>query len=126
MTRKPIWISLALLVIGFAGGYTLKDPKISFILYHIGGFGALGLLACIAGLFSSKKGYGFWLALSITLSISILLGMIAAYLVTPTGDGDRPAACGGSVSLAVALVFIIVWAFMKRKANASLKPLDEI
>lgn len=123
MARMLTLISLALLIIGFAGGHALQDPRFSFILYHIGGFGALSLLACVVGFIARKKGYAFWPALSIALSVSILLGVVAAYLVPPAEDGVRPAVCGGSASLVVALIFIIVWTFVKRKNKISLKRL---
>jgi hypothetical protein len=106
---------LALLLIGFAGGYTLRDPRFSFVLYHIGGLGSLGLLASGVGFIASKKGYGYWRAFALALSNSILLGVIAAYLVTPTGDEGRPAACGGSISLIVVLIFVVIWTFVKRR-----------
>ena len=120
MARRMTLLSLALLIIGFAGGYALRDSRFSFVLYHLGGLGSLGLLASGAGFIASKKGYGYWRALSLALSISILLGVIAAYLVPPTGDESRPAACGGSVSLVVALIFIVVWTFMKRRDKVTL------
>jgi hypothetical protein len=103
------------MIIGFAGGYGLWDGWMSFALYHIGGLGASSLLACMAGTIAAKKGRGYWRAFTLALSLPILLGVIAAYLVTPATDGGRPAACGGSVSLAVALIFIVAWTFVKRK-----------
>ena len=114
-SRMPIF-SLGLIIIGFAGGYALRDGWVSFTLYHIGGLGAVSLLACVTGTIANKKGYGYWRAFSYALSLPILLGVIGAYLVPP-GDGGRPAACGGSVSLAVALIFIVAWAFVKRRRS---------
>jgi len=112
-------LSLALLIIGFSSGYALKDPRLSFVLYHMGGLGSLSLLASGVGFIARKKGYGYWRASSLAISISILLGAIAAYLVTPTGDEGRPAACGGSVSLIVVLIFVVVWTFVKRRGKAT-------
>ena len=41
----------------------------------------------------------------------------AEKLVPPVGDEGRPAACGGSLSLVVALVFLVVWAIKKRRVE---------
>lgn len=117
-TRMAL-LSMGLLLIGFIGGYALPDTWMSFALYHIGGLGALGLLACGAGVIASKKGYGFWRAFLFALSLAILLGVVGAYLVPPTGEEGRPAACGGSVSLLVALIVVISLAFTKRREETS-------
>ena len=111
MATRVAILSLGLSIIGFAGGYALPDTWLSFALYHIGGLGALGLLACGAAVIASKKGYEFWRAFLFALSLAILLGAAFAYLVPPTGEEGRPAACGGSVSLLVALMVVGFWAF---------------
>ena len=115
MTRKMTLLSLALLIVGFAGGYVVKNPVVSFVLYHVGGLGAVGLLASVVGTVARKKGYRQVRAFVIALFVSVLLGVIAAYLVPPSGGEGRPAACGGSVSLGVAIVFIMAWAFVRRR-----------
>ena len=115
MASRMSLFSVGLMIIGFAAGYGLRDGWMSFVLYHIGGLGASSLLACIAGAIAAKKGHSYLRAFTLALSLPILLGVIAAYLVTPETDGGRPAACGGSVSLAVALIFIVAWTFVKRK-----------
>ena len=111
MATRVAILSLGLSIIGFAGGYALPDTWLSFALYHIGGLGASGLLACGAAVIASKKGYEFWRAFLFALSLAILLGAAFAYLVPPTGEEGRPAACGGSVSLLVALMVVGFWAF---------------
>jgi hypothetical protein len=119
-TSRLVFASLGLLVIGFACGYALRGTGMSLPLYHVGGLGALGLLACGAGAIALKKGRGFWWGFLPALSLSILLGLIAAYLVPPTGLESRPAACGGSVSLLVALVVIAFWGLKKGRSPASM------
>ena len=126
IATRMAFLSLGLLIIGFTGGYALPDTWMSFALYHIGGLGALALLACGAGVIASKKGYGFWRAFLFALSLAILLGVAAAYLVPPTGEEVRPAACGGSVSLLVALIVVVFWAFAKRREKAKLEYLQEV
>jgi len=49
------------------------------------------------------------------LSLPILAGVIAAYCVPPKGDGARPAACGGAISLIAALVVVILCTFVRRR-----------
>ena len=115
IARRTIWYSLGLIVIGFAGGYALREGWLSFVLYHIGGLGAIGLLACASAAIVEKNGYGYRRAWLISLALPLLLGLIAAYLVPPDDQATRPAACGGSVSLGVGLILVAVWGFIVRK-----------
>jgi hypothetical protein len=112
---RMILLSLGLLIAGFAGGYAVQSPAVSFVLHHLGGLGSVGVLAGVVGTVAGKKGYRYGSAFWTALSTAILLGLIAAYLVPPSAGESRPAACGGSVSLAVAIIFIAAWAFVKRK-----------
>ena len=52
---RMVLLSLGLLIVGFAGGYALTDTWMTFVLYHMGGLGAVGLLACGAGAIARKK-----------------------------------------------------------------------
>jgi len=115
MTNRMPFISLGLLIIGFAGGYALRGAWISFPLYHLGGLASLSLLACASGALARRKGRGYWRAYSITLILSAVLGIIAAYVWPTSGEEGRPATCGGSVSLVIALIAIVYWAVVKRK-----------
>ena len=115
--NRLFWVSLGLLIIGFACGYALRGTSMSFVLYHLGGLGALGLLACGSGAIAEKKGYSHWRGFIIALSLSVLLGVIAAYVIPPAGQESRPAACGGSVSLVVALIAIAFWSLKKRRSR---------
>ena len=116
-TNRLVFVSLGLVVIGFACGYALQGTWVSFALYHVGGLGTLGLLACGSGAIACKKGHGYWYGFSLALFLSILVGVIAAYFVPPAGHASRPAACGGSVSLVVALIVIAFWALKKGKSR---------
>ena len=115
MAGRVLLLSVGLMVVGFGGGISLADSWVSFTLHHVGALGASGLLACAAAVIASKKGRRFRRAFSFALLIPILLGVAAAYLVPPGEDGVRPAACGGSVSLSVTMLFILAWALVKQR-----------
>jgi len=118
MARRMIWYSLGLIVVGFAGGLLLREGWLSFVLYHIGGLGTAGLLASIAAAIATKKGREFWRAWWPAFLVPILVGLVAAYLVPPGHHATRPAACGGSVSLALGLIFIAIWAVVRPRRGA--------
>jgi hypothetical protein len=118
MARRVCLFTLVLIVVGYGFGYALGYTTLGYGLMHIGGLGSLGLLASGVGYIAHRKGYRYWPAFSFALSSSILIGTIGAYLVTPVGDEGRPAACGGSLSLVIALVFLVVWAIKKRRVEA--------
>ena len=115
MARRMTWYSIGLIVIGFGGGLLLREGWPGFVLYHLGGMGSVGLLACASAAIAGRKGYGFWQAWLIAFILPLLVGLIVAYLVPPGDHERRPAACGGSVSLALGLIFIGGWAVMRRK-----------
>ena len=117
MARRVCLLTLILMVVGYGFGYALGYTTLGYGLMHIGGLGSLGLLACGVGYIAHRKGYRYWPAFSFALSSSILIGTIGAYLVPPVGDEGRPAACGGSLSLVIALVFLVVWAIKKRRVE---------
>ena len=120
---KAKWVyllALALMAIGYGFGYALGYTALGYGLMHVGGLGSLGLLACGVGHMAQKKGYRYWPAFIFALSSSILIGTVGAYLVPPVGYEGRPAACGGSLSLVIALIFLVVWALKKRRAEAVL------
>jgi hypothetical protein len=109
------WYSLGLIIIGFGGGYALREGWPSFVLYHMGGLGAVGLLACASAAIARHKGYNYWRAWSLAVILPAVLGLIAAYLVPPGEYEGRPAACGGSVSLALGLILVAVWALARQR-----------
>ena len=119
MARRMTWYSLGLVVIGFGGGLLLREGWPSFVLYHIGGLGAAGLLAFASAAIARSKGYGFWRAWLLAFLLPILVGLIVAYLIPPGDHESRPAACGGSVSLALGLIFIVGWAIIRRKQGVA-------
>jgi len=53
------------------------------------------------------------------LLVPVLTGLIAAYLVPPGAHESRPAACGGSVTLALGLLFIAGSALLRRRQGVT-------
>ena len=119
MAKQVYQLALTLMVVGFGLGYTLGYNALGYGLMHVGGLGSLSLLACGVGHVALKKDYRYWPAFALALTSSILIGTIGAYLVPPIGDEGRPAACGGSLSIVVALVFLVVWIIKKQRVEAA-------
>ena len=119
MARRMIWYSLGLIIIGFGGGLALREGWLSFVLYHIGGLGAAGLLACASAAIAKHKGYDYRRAWLLACFVPIFIGLIVAYLYPPGIGESRPGPCGGSVSLALGLIFIAVWAVVRRKRRVT-------
>lgn len=110
---KILILSLILLVLGICGYLLINESLAKYIFAHIGGLGILCLLGCLAGFISRKKGYSCWKAFAAYLISSILSGVIAAGIVN--GIGGR--GCGGSVSLAIALMVILCYAVARKKID---------
>ena len=125
MVKRIRLLSLALLVAGFGCGYAVGHNVFGYVLFHLGGLGSLGLLASGVGCIARKKGYGYWRVFLFAFSSSVLLGTAGAFLVPPVGAEGRPAACGGSVSLLVAVVFIVVWAIKRKRVGSAPDPGNE-
>ncbi len=115
MERKVFLTSLVLLIVGFGCGYSLGYTALGYALLHVVGFGALGIMAVGAGFLARRKGYSYWRSFFLSLTSSVLLGTIGAYLASPGVGESRPATCGGSLSLVVALLFLVFWALWKQR-----------
>ena len=113
----PIIFS-AMLLLGFITGFTVGSETFSFIMYHIGGLGAVGILACIAAAIAGRKGYGFTVPFLLSSALSVVIGLAGALFIPGTRGEDGSIACGGSVSLGVGIIFIVIWAFAKNRAEA--------
>lgn len=110
---KILLLSLILLVLGVSGYILIDGLPFNYIFAHIGGLGIFGLLSCLAGFVANKKGYSYWKAFLICLISSIMSGIIAVGIVN--GLGGR--GCGGSVSLAIALIVIIFYSVARQKKD---------
>jgi len=118
LKRKPVnnipldgkvqLLFLGLLIIGVIGYFALRNLGINNVFAHIGGLGIIGLLGSLAGIIAKKKGYGYWKAFLFGLFLPILIGVIAVLL-------PQTFSCGGSPSLAAALLIIIIYSLIKRK-----------
>ena len=104
---KILLLFLGLLIIGVIGYFALRNLGINNVFAHIGGLGIIGLLGSLGGIIAKKKGYGYWKAFLFGLFLPILVGVIAVLLTTFS--------CGGSPSLAVALLIIIIYSIIKRR-----------
>ena len=105
-------LSVSILAFGFGlVGYLLipRGLLTSYILAHLGALGVLGLFGCAGGFIAMKKGRSFYSAFLFTGMLPILLGGIA---VLCAGD---PIACGGSISLATAILILAVILFLKKR-----------
>lgn len=105
---RILLLFLGLLIIGVIGYFALRNLWIGSIFAHVGGLGVMGILGGLTGIIAKNKGYGYWKAFLPELILPILLGVIAVLLI-PTFS------CGGSPSLGVALLIVIVYSLIKRR-----------
>lgn len=78
-----------------------------YVFAHIGGVSMIGLLGWCAGFISKNKGHGFWKAFFLGTSLPLFLGVVAVLIL-------EGATCGGSVSLAVAILMIAIYSLFRR------------
>ena len=106
--RRILLLFLGLLLIGVMGYLALPNLWIGSIFAHVGGLGIIGLLGGFVGIIAKKKGYGYWKAFLLGFILPIFLGIISVLLV-------EPISCGGSPSIAAALLIVIFYSFTKRR-----------
>ena len=106
-------LSIITLIIGLIGYYIFWSHWTRYIFVHIGAFGIIGLFACLAGLIAEKKGLNYKKAAILGFFPSILIGVIADYLVEPPRENGFPSSCGGVVSLGVAIIVVIIYLIAK-------------
>ena len=109
-------ISLSLLIIGCIGYFSLHpDSWLFYVFAHLGALGVLGLLAGVAGFVAKKKQRSYWKAFLLVTVLSIVSGLVAVLLFFAGEEGQLY--CGGTVSLAVANVLIILYLLTKKKVS---------
>ncbi len=108
-------ISLGLLIVGTAGYFSLRGYWFFYLFAHAGALGVMGLLGVAAGSIARKKGYDFTKAFYTGFVIPIVLGLIAVFVVRYAGGEGTPFYCGGSVSLAAAILIIVGYLLVRRK-----------
>ena len=93
----------------------IENHLLEITFAHLGGFGIVGILGSITSIIATKKGYTYSKVLSLALILPILLGSIPVILF-------KPISCGGSISLAVAILMVLYYSVAKPKvANKALK-----
>ncbi|MEZ5357490.1 MAG: hypothetical protein R3F48_01575 [Candidatus Zixiibacteriota bacterium] len=80
-----------------------------YVLAHVGALGAIGLFAWGAGLVAGNKGRGFYPVFILACLLPIIAGICAVLL---TGDSVT---CGGSISLATAVLTLALITFIRKK-----------
>ena len=103
-------LSLIILIIGCVGYFSLpRGLSIFYIFAHLGALGLLGLIGGAAGILAIKKRRSFWVAFFLGSLLPIFSGIIAVIMA-----GDS-VSCGGSISLAVAVLVAASYLFSKKK-----------
>jgi hypothetical protein len=95
-------------------GYFLspRGILIFYVFAHIGALGLLGLIGSAVGVIAKKKGRGYLTALALGSLLPLASGVIAVAAVAMVRDQVY---CGGSVSLAVAVLVTLVYLFAGKK-----------
>ena len=104
--RKLPLLFLLLLIISILLYFSTDIHWVEITFAHLGAIGIIGLLSCGAGLIAMKKGYGYWKAFLIGIFAPVILGFGAVLLI-------QPGSCGGSVSLAVAILTLVTYSLLR-------------
>ena len=111
-TKWLIISSFVVLVIGCIGYFSLPRGPLSFYIFaHVGALGVLGLIGSGIGALARKKGRSYTTALLLGIPLPIVVGLIGALTI-----GDH-VSCGGSLSLLIAIIVTIVYAFISKKTS---------
>ena len=113
--KKIFIFSVVTLIFGLIGYLIFWNHWLKYIFVHIGALGILGFFACFAGSIAKRKGLNYRKAVLYGFFHPIVLGIIADYLVDPPRANGLPSSCGGIVSLAVALIVVIIYLTAKKK-----------
>ena len=108
---KLLLIVIVLVGIGVAGYFIFRNLWIRYVFAHLGGLGVMVPFGFWAGAVARKKGYSFWPAFFMGFLLPVILGILTTILFHLSGGRG----CGGIVSIAVALIVIIVYYMVKKK-----------
>lgn len=111
-SRLPLFF-LGLLLISVIAYFASRHLWIHLIFAHLGGTSIVGLFACLAASMARKKNYSYRNAFLASLILPVVAGFIVVLVLFPP---DPTLACGGSATLIVALLIVIVYSFLKKKA----------
>lgn len=112
--NRLLFLFLGLLVAGTAGFFIYRGLLIGYISAHVGTLGVMGLAGITSGAIARKKGYSYWWAFSFGFAFPTLLGLLAV-LVFYFLRGV--VYCGGSVSLAAALVALFCYSVARKRSR---------
>ncbi len=115
---RLLFLFVGLLIIGLIGYFLFRGQIIGYIFAHIGGVAVVGFLGMLAGYVAQKKGYSYKLAFNLGFTLSIVLGVIAVLVVYAVSE-SKHFACGGSVSLLISLIVIVVYMLFRKKGTVS-------
>jgi len=103
-------IALAVMLsISIVGYLTVDNRSTEYVFAHLGGVSVVGLLACGAAAAAMRRGYRYWKVFWLALLIPMALGVVAAVLF-------QPISCGGSVSLAAAVLAVITCVLIRPRS----------
>lgn len=105
--------SLIILIIGCIGYFSLPRGLLIFYIFaHLGALGLLGLIGGAAGILARKKGRSYSTAFILGSLLPIAAGIVAVVIVVISGG---QISCGGSVSLAVAFLIVVLYMLINKK-----------
>jgi len=112
VSKKVFLIFAVVLLIGIIGFLSFGHTLTGHIFAHVGGLGILGLFAGLSGIIARGKNYNYHKTFLLSFLLPIMLGLLVVGLVFLS---QGIVYCGGSVSLAVAIIILIIVLFRKRK-----------
>jgi hypothetical protein len=110
ISTKILVFILAGLIISIVGYFLTEIRWLEYLFSHAGGLSILAIFGWIAGLIAEKKGYNYVKAFLIGMLVPLFAGIVAGVIFPPLS-------CGGSVSIAVAILLIIFFALKKPKLH---------
>ncbi len=113
LERRILLLAIGVIILGFLGYVFSGHSPAGYFFSHAGGLGILGLFGSLSGSLARKKGYGYWPAYFWGFAFPAIVGIISVVVVHSLGGSG----CGGIVSLATALVVIVVYALIKRRTG---------
>jgi hypothetical protein len=122
MLRKTniLFLSLGLLIIGTAGYFlSPRGLPLFYVFAHLGALGVMGLFGSLAGVLARKKHRDYWLAFSFGALLPIITGGVAVLIFWLGKEGQLY--CGGSISLAVAVLIVVFYLLIKNKSQSQTK-----
>jgi hypothetical protein len=109
-TKWVLLLSLIILIVGCAGYFSLPRGQLIFYVFaHLGALGILGLIGGAVGVLAKRKGRSFSIAFLSGCLLPVVVGIVAV-----AASGSQ-VSCGGSVSLAVALLVVVFYAIVNKK-----------